>query len=826
MEHTLEHSIQHGMGSHDNVLVLISYLIAVAASYNVLDLTSRINKASGRSRWLWLCFGAIVMGMGIWSMHFVGMMAMSLPFPVSYDLVIVLISVAVAIVASLVALLVVSRQRLSLLQLLGGACLFALGIVLMHYIGMYAMQVEIRYDAMYVVLSVVIACAASITALWLSLYFLKSGTRHDVWKKVGSALIMGGAIAGMHYTGMMAVHIESDMPPNRVISSLNMLLDQKRLAYFISMGTLFTLGLSLVSLYISRLFSKQESEKKENEKWYKSLYEHNQDGIISIDLHMRIVGINPAAARIGGIKEKQLKDQSVSALLTMVVEEDRERIRHMFGRATDGEEMKYETVIYSTNQERVELGVVLAPVIVDKQVVGNYIIMKDITDEKRVKVRNYHLAFHDELTGLPNRRMFNQRLSETMESHRYEQKQFAVMVLDLDRFKVINDSLGHIYGDLFLQEMSRRIKDELNGEDVTVARMGGDEFAILVHQYTNLGDITRLAERIIQAIAKPCYLKESEFYVTGSIGIAVFPDHGQDAVELLQHADTAMYEVKKNGKNGYQFFSAALHHELRERMILENDLRKALDRGEFVLHYQPQIQTSEVSMIGVEALVRWNHPTRGLLYPGTFISVAEETGMIIELGNRVLREACVQMRNWHDAGGPLIPVSVNLSSQQFHQSNLVEQVRQILFETGLSPQYLELEITESMMMDAIASIEILNQLTELGIRISLDDFGTGYSSFSYLKMFPIHKVKIDRSFIQDIAVNHSDRAIVSTMITMAKQLNMDVIAEGIETKGQLDILTEQDCNEVQGYYYSKPLPADEVEQIFFLPQRSGNVLTF
>ncbi|NMI05805.1 EAL domain-containing protein [Paenibacillus sp. SZ31] len=814
------------MGSHDNVLVLISYLIAVAASYNVLDLTSRINKASGRSRWLWLCFGAIVMGMGIWSMHFVGMMAMSLPFPVSYDLVIVLISVAVAIVASLVALLVVSRQRLSLLQLLGGACLFALGIVLMHYIGMYAMQVEIRYDAMYVVLSVVIACAASITALWLSLYFLKSGTRHDVWKKVGSALIMGGAIAGMHYTGMMAVHIESDMPPNRVISSLNMLLDQKRLAYFISMGTLFTLGLSLVSLYISRLFSKQESEKKENEKWYKSLYEHNQDGIISIDLHMRIVGINPAAARIGGIKEKQLKDQSVSALLTMVVEEDRERIRHMFGRATDGEEMKYETVIYSTNQERVELGVVLAPVIVDKQVVGNYIIMKDITDEKRVKVRNYHLAFHDELTGLPNRRMFNQRLSETMESHRYEQKQFAVMVLDLDRFKVINDSLGHIYGDLFLQEMSRRIKDELNGEDVTVARMGGDEFAILVHQYTNLGDITRLAERIIQAIAKPCYLKESEFYVTGSIGIAVFPDHGQDAVELLQHADTAMYEVKKNGKNGYQFFSAALHHELRERMILENDLRKALDRGEFVLHYQPQIQTSEVSMIGVEALVRWNHPTRGLLYPGTFISVAEETGMIIELGNRVLREACVQMRNWHDAGGPLIPVSVNLSSQQFHQSNLVEQVRQILFETGLSPQYLELEITESMMMDAIASIEILNQLTELGIRISLDDFGTGYSSFSYLKMFPIHKVKIDRSFIQDIAVNHSDRAIVSTMITMAKQLNMDVIAEGIETKGQLDILTEQDCNEVQGYYYSKPLPADEVEQIFFLPQRSGNVLTF
>lgn len=763
------------------------------------------------------------MGMGIWSMHFVGMMSVTMPFPVSYDLIIVLLSVGVAIIASFVALLVVDRRKLSIMQLLGGAVLFASGIVSMHYIGMYAMQAKVTYDITYVLLSVLVALCASVAALWLSLYFLKNSSRNVAWKKIGSALIMGTAIAGMHYTGMMAAHIESQLSVHHQIYSLQMMLNPKKLAYIISIGTLVTLSLSLTGLYLSRLFSKQESEKQEKEKWYLSLYEHNQDGIISVDLHLQIIGINPAAERIFAIREEDYKHQPVSSLLPGIIEEDREPIREMFVRTFQGEELRYETAIMTGQAEHIDISILLAPVIVDNQFAGNYIIARDITEEKQTKERIRYLAFHDELTGLPNRRMFNQSLSSMIEAYRTMQKSFAVMVMDIDRFKMINDSLGHIYGDIFLQEMSGRIIEVLEGEQVVLARMGGDEFAAIFPEHKDAEHTLHLAERIIQATSTPFHLKDNDFYVTGSMGIAVFPEHGEDAVQLLINADTAMYEVKKQGKNGYLLFSQEVHTQLQERMELETDMRKALDRSEFILHYQPQIRTGDVSMIGVEALVRWNHPTRGLLYPGVFIPIAEETGLIIELGNQVLREACRQMYAWHQAGGPLIPVAVNLSSRQFHQPQLVEQISRTLQETGLAAEFLELEITESMMMDATISFDILHQLANLGIRISLDDFGTGYSSLSYLKNLPIHKVKIDRSFIEDIAENSSDKAIVSTIITMAKQLNMDVIAEGIETREQLDILAEQECDEVQGYYYSRPLPAVDIEQRFFVPIREGSL---
>ncbi|MFE4713066.1 EAL domain-containing protein [Paenibacillus sp. NPDC056722] len=816
--------MNHIHSSHDYMLVTISYLIAVAASFNVLDLAEGINNTKGRRRWLWHFFGSIVMGMGIWSMHFVGMMSMTLPFPVYYDLSVVLLSVAVGVVASFVALLILGRQKLSMGQLLGGASLFAFGISAMHYIGMYAMQVNISYNIGYVALSILVAFVASITALWLSLYFVQQGRRSSFIKKFGSALIMGAAIAGMHYTGMLAAHFETEASADRMLSPLSQILDQTKLGYIIAAGTLFTLGLSLIGLYISRLFSKQALEKQENEKWYRSLYEHNQDGIVSIDLHRKIIGINPAAARITGVREKEFRHRPASSLLTLVVEEEQERIRELFLRTIDGEAVRYETVLRHGSQDRIHVSVVLAPVIVDEQVVGSYIILRDITEEKRAEEKHLYLAFHDELTGLPNRRKFNQTISEMIEVRSQDQKPFAVMVMDIDRFKIINDSLGHIYGDLFLQEVSSRILRIVNSDQAMLARMGGDEFAVLFYPDTDVENSAVLADKIIQEIGQPYYLKDNEFYVTASIGIALFPEHGQDAVQLLKNADTAMYEVKKNGKNGHQFYSVELYAVLQERMELEADLRKALERKELVLYYQPQIRTGDIHMVGVEALVRWNHPVRGLLSPDVFISLAEETGLIMELGNQVLYEACRQMHEWHQAGGPVVPVAVNLSSQQFHQPNLVEQIKQILSETGLSPQYLELEITESMMMDAKLSFDILNQLTEHGIRISLDDFGTGYSSFSYLKMFPIHKVKIDRSFIQDLAVNSNDKAIVSTIITMAKQLNMDVIAEGIETRAQLDILAEQDCNEVQGYFYSRPLSAIDVEQQFFVPSRAGQGL--
>ncbi|GED34755.1 EAL domain-containing protein [Brevibacillus centrosporus] len=446
-------------------------------------------------------------------------------------------------------------------------------------------------------------------------------------------------------------------------------------------------------------------------------------------------------------------------------------------------------------------------------------------EEQQAKAIIEYQALHDELTGLPNRRMFHQALSQAIERYREEPTPFAVFVMDIDRFKLINDSLGHTYGDRFLQEVSNRIRECAEGYPVTIARLGGDEFTLILENCEEPSLAAELAGKLVKAIEVPYRLQNNDYYVSASIGIAIYPTHCASEEDLLKNADTAMYEVKKNGKNGHQFFSPVLDEQLLLRIELESDLRKAVQRQELELYYQPQFQTGSYSMIGIEALVRWRHPTKGLLSPGVFISIAEETGLIYEIGTWTLHEACRQMKEWHLAGGPLIPVSVNLSSRQFHQSNLVAYIREILQETGLEPQYLELEITESMMMDAAVSAEILRELDEFGVKISLDDFGTGYSSLSYLKQFPIHKLKIDRSFISDITRNASDQAIVATIISMAKHLNMEVIAEGIETKGQLDFLTENSCQEIQGYYFSRPLPAQEVEAAFFTPYRLDHTWT-
>ncbi|TMV45562.1 EAL domain-containing protein [Paenibacillus mesophilus] len=806
--------MEHVHGSYDKWLVVFSYVVAVAASYTVLDLAGRISTSKGRGRWLWLVFGAVAMGMGIWSMHFVGMLAFTLPVPVAYDLVTVVLSVAVAMAASFIALYVVGQSKVTVRQLLGGGVLLAVGISAMHYIGMAAMLIDIEYDPIYFTLSIAIALTASIAALWLAFYFRQGGERGEGWKKLGSGLVMGAAVVGMHYTGMMAADFHLG---GRSELASGMVLDQKRLAYFISGGTLFTLGLSLLGIFISRKFSHKESEMNEHEKWYKSLYENNQDGIITVNLHNQIIGFNPAASKITGLPGSLLLHQSIDAILPVIAEEERERTRGLFLKSFSGEMQVYETAIIHRGGHRVELSVVNVPVKLDGQVVGNYIIARDVTEEKRTKEKIQYLAYHDELTGLPNRRMFNRVLSETIER---ESARFAVMVMDIDRFKMINDSLGHTYGDLLLQEICRRIGACTAGLEVTLARIGGDEFTLLYDHCFENDDAANLAERIIGAIGLPYRLKENDFYVTASVGIAVYPDDGQDAVQLLKNADTAMYEVKKNGKNGFQFFTSELNEQLLQKIQLEGDLRKAIERNELLLHYQPQIRTCDSQIVGVEALVRWNHPTRGLLAPGVFIPIAEESGMIYELGTWVLREACRQMKEWHDTGGPLIPVSVNLSSQQFHQSNLIDYIRKILEEAGLAPRYLELEITESMMMNAAVSAGILNELTEYGVRISLDDFGTGYSSFNYLKQFPIHKLKIDRSFIRDIAVNKSDKAIVATIISMAQHLDMEVVAEGIETKDQLDILTDNDCKEIQGFYFSRPLSARDLENAFFVPMRT------
>jgi diguanylate cyclase (GGDEF)-like protein/PAS domain S-box-containing protein len=808
--------MEHLHGTYNMLLVTISYIIAVAASYSALVLAGKINKTEESARTIWLVCGAASMGLGIWSMHFIGMLAFSLPMKITYHMDLVLFSVVLAVAACYIALYVVSRNELGIRQLLIGGISMAAGISGMHYVGMAAMIADITYNPILVLLSILVAAGASIAALCLVFRFRNDESRFVVLYKLGSGMLMGAAIAGMHYIGMAAAQFQNG-EKSMYLPSMEM--EQGVLAYIIAAGTLITLGFTLLGVYINKWLSEKDSAIQEHERWYRSLYENNSAGIVSIDIHGRIISFNSAVTAITGLQEVDFINKHISSLGILVIEELREITKELYYKSFEEKPQNYETTYVDGNGTRIELSFINVPVMIEGRIVGNHIIAKDITEEKRSKEKIQHLAYHDELTGLPNRRMFNQLLSQSIKATEGTSLQFAIMVLDIDRFKMINDSLGHTYGDIFLQEMSNRILQSVASYRVTLARLGGDEFTLICDNGYDKTEAMEIAGKIVKAIRLPYHLKDNDFYVTASIGIALYPMHGEEPSQLLKNADTAMYEVKKKGKNGFELFSSHLDDDLLLKVEMEGDLRKAIEREEFVLYYQPQIRPSDNCMVGVEALVRWNHPTKGMLSPGLFIPLAEETGLIYDLGTWVLREACGQMREWHDAGGPLIPVSVNLSSQQFHQSNLVDYIRQILEETGLEPQYLELEITEGMMMDASVSAEILNELSDFGIRISLDDFGTGYSSLSYLKLFPIHKLKIDRSFITDITNNDNDKAIVATIISMAKHLNLEVIAEGIETKDQLDILMENKCKEIQGFYYSRPLSVIDVEAAYFVPMR-------
>ncbi|MGG4452942.1 bifunctional diguanylate cyclase/phosphodiesterase [Brevibacillus porteri] len=810
----MDHQIH---GTYDSFLVILSYLIAVAASFSALNLAARVSTSKGKHQLLWLIFGATTMGLGIWSMHFVGMLALTLPIKVLYDMEYVILSVILAIFVSSIALFTVTKSDLNARQLGIAGILMAAGISGMHYVGMAAMIIEITYDMWIVILSIIIAATASAAALWLLFYFRRDQSKYAYVYKLGSSLIMGAAIAGMHYTGMVAAHFYvTELPTTEIEAQI----EPETLAYIIVLATFLLMGITLFGLFINKRLSQKDTVIQENESWYRSLYKNNEYGIISLDTGGCIIKMNPAVTKIGGLREEEFINQHVSKIGMHIVEEKRDITKDSFVESFQPIRNNFETTILHPNGNLVELSVLNVPVEIEGEVVGNHIIVKDITEENRVKEKIRYLAYHDELTDLPNRRKFNQVLHQSIEKSSQDSTSFAVMVIDIDRFKMINDSLGHSYGDIFLQGVSDRIVKSAEAYHATIARMGGDEFTILCETGANRREAASLADKIIEALKQPFSLKDSEFYISASIGTAIFPDHGTDAVELLKKADTAMYEVKKQGKNGHLFYTPEFDVQLLENIEIESDLRKAIERNELVVYYQPQFHAESNRMIGVEALVRWNHPTKGMLSPGVFIPIAEETGLIYEVGTWVLREACRQMKEWHDEGGPLIPVSVNLSSHQFHQRNLVQYIKNILEETKLGPHFLELEITESMMMDPAVSISILHELNKIGTRISLDDFGTGYSSLSYLKKFPIHKLKIDRSFITDLSRNDNDKAIVATIISMAKHLKLEVIAEGIETKDQLDILTENHCKEIQGYYYSRPLSANEVEQVFFVPTRN------
>ena len=424
-----------------------------------------------------------------------------------------------------------------------------------------------------------------------------------------------------------------------------------------------------------------------------------------------------------------------------------------------------------------------------------------------------HVSSYDNLTGLPNRTLFQNRLQQALSQSPFKDKPLTVILVGLDGFKNINSTLGHSGGDLLLKQATQRLSNCLGETDI-LSRFGGDEFAIIQTQLTSSDSAIALSKEILNTLSKPFLLKGEQVYISASIGISLYPFDNTNVNQLLQNADNALYQAKQKGRNNYQFYSAQMNAKLQERLNLERELHKALKRGELLLHYQPRVDLHSGRMIAVEALLRWQSSTLGFISPAKFIPIAEENGLIVPIGEWVLRHACTQNQIWQMSGLPPVRMAVNLSARQFEQQNLVELVTEVLEETGLEANYLELEITESLVMDDVQqSIAILKQLHERGIALALDDFGTGYSSLNYLKRFPIDTLKIDQSFVRHITSDPNDAAVIRAIIALGSTLQLNITAEGVETQEQLDYLMVHRCDEVQGYYFSRPVPADSLRTL-------------
>ncbi|MGN5352636.1 putative bifunctional diguanylate cyclase/phosphodiesterase [Ralstonia sp. L16] len=676
--------------SYNPLLVLLSLFVAILASYTALDMAGRVVTAQGRAGSWWLIGGASAMGLGIWSMHFVGMLALNLPIPVGYDVGITLTSLAIGIGASMFALWLVSRRELPWPRLAGGALLMGAGVAGMHYTGMAALRMNpgIQYNPARFALSIVIAVLASGVALWIA-FRLRRQARRVRALRAGSAVVMGVAIVGMHYVGMSA----AAFPFGSVCGAAHTGASAEWLALVIIIVTLAVLAIAL---------------------------------IISV-LDMRM--------------------EARTALLANSL-------------AAANKELAY-------------------------------------------------LALHDNLTKLSNRVLLEDRLTQAIRTAEREKRRFALMFMDLDGFKAVNDVYGHHVGDLLLIDVAQRIGARVRQQD-TVARVGGDEFVVLAY-VDDPEDAGTLAGALLEVVREPFMAGGHELRVSTSIGIAIYPGDGGNQHDLLTNADAAMYHAKGLGRNAYSFFEPSMNADVHQQLQLVQDLRRAVERHELVLHYQPKFNAPNGPIMGVEALVRWQHPQRGLVPADEFIPLAEKTGLIVPLGAWVLDEACRQMAQWHREGRTGWTVAVNLSALQFGHVALIDTVRDTLARHALDPRSLTLEITESTAMrDVDASLQILQQLDAMGVRISIDDFGTGYSSLLYLKRLPASELKIDRGFVRDLAHDTEDAAIVSAIVALGQTLNLRIVAEGVETAEQQAFLTRLGCHSLQGYLLGRPMTAESL----------------
>jgi diguanylate cyclase (GGDEF)-like protein/PAS domain S-box-containing protein len=545
----------------------------------------------------------------------------------------------------------------------------------------------------------------------------------------------------------------------------------------------------------------------------RSTLESTADGILVVDRSGRVVSWNARLAQLWGIDPAELQEGRAEAFVDHVRAQLRgaeaflETVRRM---GADAEAESFDVLEFADGRvfECYSL-----PHRLDGAAVGRVWSFREITERRRAEERIEYQAYHDSVTGLPNRLLLMDRLTQALVHAHRHQRRLAVLFLDVDHFKLVNDTLGHAGGDRLLRSVAERLAACVRADD-TVARVGGDEFMILFSDLERSDHAPRLAEKVLQALEPPFGIEGETVYVTASIGMALYPEDGEESDVLVRNADTAMYRAKEAGRNNYQLCTPGMNTRALERMSLESGLRRALERDEFILHYQPIVDLASGRWVGAEALGRWQHPQRGLLPPDTFIPLAEESRLILPLGDWVMHAACAQLRRWRDAGLDRLRMSVNLSMRQLQQKDLARSVEAALNQSRVPPGALELEITESVAMHNVEWTKtVLRALRDMGVRISIDDFGTGQSSLSHLKHFPLSTLKIDRGFVRDIAVDPDDEAIVKAVIALAHTLKLVVVAEGIETDAQLAFLAEAGCEEGQGYLFCAPRPASDLASV-------------
>ena len=544
------------------------------------------------------------------------------------------------------------------------------------------------------------------------------------------------------------------------------------------------------------------------------------EAVLRTDAHGHITYLNRMAEDMTGWRREEARGHAVGDVLRIVESVSGTASVTVAGMTTQKEKTTAEMPncrdCRLVRRDGFEFGVDIKVDLIyeqDGSVAGTVLAFHDVSAARAKTLEMSHSAQHDVLTDLPNRALFNDRLMQAIVLAKRQDNQLAVMFVDIDHFKKINDSLGHDVGDKLLQSVAKRLVASVRRSD-TISRMGGDEFVVLLSQVEHAEDAAFSARKILRALAVPYLINNKSLDINVSIGVSTYPADGEDAEGLISTADNAMYEAKQHGRNNFQFFRQEMHAQLAERQSLEADLRYALGRNEFVLHYQPRLDLQTGKITGVEALLRWLHPERGMVFPAQFVPIAEEYGLIERIGHWVRLEACTQIRAWEKAGLGVVPLSVNVSASEFAAKDFLSGVRTVLIATGVEPENLVLELTESVLMqDAEAAVVTLAKLKAMGVQLAIDDFGTGYSSFTYLRRFPSDALKLHQSFVQEITANPEDATIVSAMINIGKSLQQRVIAEGVETRQQLEFLKRHGCDEAQGYYFSRAVAADQAGKL-------------